>query len=42
MLPEYDFDYRKAKPNRFVGRISKERVVVLDSECRRSLLPRNQ
>ncbi|MDX6444881.1 MAG: hypothetical protein QOH71_1955 [Blastocatellia bacterium] len=34
MLPEYDFDYRKAKPNRFVGRISKERVVVvLDSEC---------
>jgi hypothetical protein len=29
MLPEYDFDYRKAKPNRFAGRISKERVVVL-------------
>jgi hypothetical protein len=29
MLPEYDFDYKKAKPNRFVGRISKERVVVL-------------
>jgi hypothetical protein len=33
MLPEYDFNYRKAKPNRFAGRISKERVVVvLDSE----------
>ena len=33
MLPEYDFDYRKAKPNRFAGRISKERVVVvLDPE----------
>ena len=29
MLPEYDFDYRKAKPNRFAGRISKARVVVL-------------
>lgn len=29
VLPEYDFDYRKAKPNRFAGRISKERVVVL-------------
>jgi hypothetical protein len=33
MLPEYDFDYDKAKPNRFAGRISKDRVVVLlDSE----------
>jgi len=33
MLPEYAFDYRKAKPNRFAGRISKERVVVvLDPE----------
>lgn len=29
MLPEYKFDYSKAKPNRFAGRISKERVVVL-------------
>ena len=29
MLPEYNFDYSKAKPNRFAGRISKERVVVL-------------
>ena len=29
MLPEYGFDYSKAKPNRFAGRISKERVVVL-------------
>ena len=28
-MPEYNFDYRKAKPNRFAGRISKERVVVL-------------
>jgi hypothetical protein len=33
MLAEYDFDHRKAKPNRFAGRISKERVVVvLDPE----------
>ena len=29
MLPEYNFDYSKAKPNRFAGRISKERLVVL-------------
>jgi hypothetical protein len=29
MLPEYDLDYTKAKPNRFSGRISKDRVVVL-------------
>jgi hypothetical protein len=29
ILPEYSFDYNKAKPNRFAGRISKERVVVL-------------
>jgi len=27
--PEYDFDYTKAKPNRFAGRIAKDRVVVL-------------
>lgn len=32
VLPEYDFDYGKAKPNRFAGRISKERVVVRDPE----------
>lgn len=29
MLSEYKFDYSKAKPNRFAGRISKERLVVL-------------
>lgn len=29
LLPEYSFDYSKAKPNRFAGRISNERVVVL-------------
>ena len=29
MLREYSFDYSKAKPNRFAGRISKERLVVL-------------
>ncbi|PYS21056.1 MAG: hypothetical protein DMF72_18610 [Acidobacteria bacterium] len=27
--PEYDFDYTKAKRNRFAGRIAKDRVVVL-------------
>ena len=29
MLPEYKFDYSKARPNRFAGHISKERVVVM-------------
>jgi len=29
ILPEYNFDYKKAKPNRFAGQMSKERVVVL-------------
>ena len=29
MLPEYDFDYSQARPNRFAGKISKERLVVL-------------
>ena len=43
MLPEYDFDHRKAKPNRFTGRISKERVVVvLDPEVSKVFITRNQ
>jgi hypothetical protein len=29
MQPEYDLDYTKARPNRFAGRISRERLVVL-------------
>lgn len=29
MLPEYKFDYSQERPNRFAGRISKERVVVM-------------
>ncbi len=29
MQPEYDFDYAKAKPNQFAGRIAKDRLVVL-------------
>lgn len=29
MLPEYNFDYSKTRPNRFVGQISEERLVVL-------------
>ena len=33
MLPEYNIDYSKARPNRFAGKISKDRlVVVLDPE----------
>ena len=29
LLPEYNFDYRKAKPNRFVSRKEDDRVVVV-------------
>lgn len=29
MLPEYEFDYRKARPNRFARQASGERVVVV-------------
>jgi hypothetical protein len=29
MLPEYSFDYSKARPNRFAGRISQDRLIVL-------------
>ena len=29
MLPEYKFDYKKARPNRFAGRISQESLVVM-------------
>ena len=29
MQLEYTFDYTKAKPNRFAGRIAKDRLVVL-------------
>ena len=33
MKAEYDFDYAKAKPNRFAGRESKDcTVVVLDTD----------
>jgi hypothetical protein len=36
MRPEYDFDYRKARPNRFAQRVSKDhRVVVLDPDISR-------
>jgi hypothetical protein len=29
MLAEYNFDYQKARPNRFAGRVDKGRVVVI-------------
>ena len=29
LLPEYNIDYRKARPNRFATRFSKESVVVV-------------
>ena len=33
MLPEYKFDYSKAKPNRFAERVYKNRrVVILDAD----------
>jgi hypothetical protein len=36
MLPEYEFDYSKAKPNRFAARLkSGVRAVVLDPDVAR-------
>jgi hypothetical protein len=36
LLPEYRFDYRKARPNRFANRIDRERLVVaLDPDVRK-------
>ena len=32
LLPEYNFDYRKAKPNRFAGRSEDRVVVALDPD----------
>jgi hypothetical protein len=32
LRPEYDFDYGKAKPNRFAGRVTDRVVVVLDPD----------
>lgn len=32
LLPEYNFDYRKAKPNRFAGRKEDRVVVALDPD----------
>jgi len=33
MRPEYHFDYRKARPNRFAERVYKDhRVVILDPD----------
>jgi hypothetical protein len=33
MRPEYDFDYNKARPNRFTGRVDQDQlVVVLDRD----------
>ena len=29
MLPEYRIDYSQARPNRFAGKVSQERLVVL-------------
>jgi hypothetical protein len=29
MQPEYNFDYGKAKPNRFAGKLDESRIVVL-------------
>ena len=29
LLPEYDFDYSRSKPNRFAGRMSKDCVAVV-------------
>jgi len=29
MLPEYDFDYKKARPNRFADQVKGDRLVVI-------------
>ena len=29
LLPEYDFDYSQAKPNRFAARLAGDRVIVV-------------
>jgi len=29
LLPEYNFDYRKARPNRFAARMGEEPVIVV-------------
>jgi hypothetical protein len=29
MRAEYDFDYRKARPNRFAGQVNKEQLIVM-------------
>ena len=29
LRPEYSFDHRRAKPNRFAGRVDKSQVVVM-------------
>lgn len=36
LLPEYRFDYRKARPNRFANRVDRERLVItLDPDVRK-------
>ncbi len=32
LAPEYDFDYTKAKPNRFANSVGGSQVVVLDDD----------
>lgn len=32
LLPEYRFDYSKMKPNRFVQKLSEQKIVLLDSD----------
>jgi hypothetical protein len=36
LLPEYRFDYRKARPNRFANRVDREKLVItLDPDVRK-------
>ncbi len=32
LRPEYDFDYKQARTNRFAGRVAEQPVVVLDPD----------
>ena len=41
MLPEYNFDYQKARPNRFAEKIYKDRrVVFLDPDIKKGCVPK--
>ncbi len=40
MLPEYDFDYRKARPNRFVERIDNRLTEAAKLGFKQAVIPK--